>query len=142
MKKILSYKIVQFLIIVAIASVLSAVLNNVKTNEYKDWVSTDAVITNWKTANRKRAKHILYFKYDVDGNEYHGQEVFSGNFPENDIGDTVTVWYDPDAVSRAMISDIKPDAGLWPYVPFIFAIPISLFVLSGGYKPRTRSLRS
>ena len=140
MKKILSYKIVQFLIIVAIASVLSAVLNNVKTNEYKDWVSTDAVITNWKKT--KGVKHILYFKYDVDGNEYHGQEAFNGNFPENDIGDTVTVWYDPDAVSRAMISDIKPDAGLWPYVPFIFAIPISLFVLSGGYKPRTRSLRS
>ena len=104
MKKILSNKIVQLLIIVAIASVLSVVLNIVKTNEY------------------------------------NGQDVFKGNYPENDIGDTVTVWYDPYDASRVMRSDKKPDAGLWTYVPFIFAIPISIFVLSGGYKPRTRSL--
>ena len=52
MKKILSNKIAQLLIIVVIASVLSVVLNIVKTNEYKDWVSTDAVITNWETTKK------------------------------------------------------------------------------------------
>lgn len=139
MKKILSNKIAQLLIIVVIASVLSVVLNIVKTNEYKDWVSSDAVITNWETT-KKDVKHIIYFKYYVDGNEYNGQDVFKGNYPENGVGDTVTVWYDPDNVSQVMRSDKKPNAGLWTYVPFIFAIPISIFVLSGGYRPRTRSL--
>ena len=62
MKKILSNKIAQLLIIVVIASVLSVVLNIVKTNEYKDWVSTDAVITNWETT-KQDVKHIIYFKY-------------------------------------------------------------------------------
>lgn len=132
-------KILQLLIIIVVAVVLSAILTVVKNNEYSDWISTDAIITDWKTS--KNVKHIIRFKYDVNGTEYTGQESFGGNFPKKDIGDTVIVWYDSDNPSRAMISDIKPDAGLWTYAPFFFVIPISLFVLTDGYTRKRNDLR-
>lgn len=139
MRKALSNKAVQLLIIIIAASVLSTALTFVKNNEYSDWLSTDAVITDWKTL--KNVRHISYFKYDVNGTEYIGQASFRGNFPEEELGDTVTVWYDPDDPLRVMRSDIKPDAGLWTYAPFFLALPISLFVLTEGYNRKRRDLR-
>ncbi len=135
MKRIFSMRIVQLLILVLIAAVLSVILTVIKTNEYSDWVRTDAVITDWKTA--KDVNHILYFRYVVNGMEHNGRDIFSGNLPKSDIGNTVTVWYDPDDVSRVMISDTKPDAGLWTYSPFILAFPISLYIMSGGSRRRS-----
>lgn len=138
MRRALSSKAVQLLIIIIAASVISTVLTTIKNNEYSDWISTDAVITDWKMS--KKVKHIIYFKYNVNGTEYTGQDSFSGNFPEEEIGDTVTVWYDPDDPLRVMRSDIKPDAGLWTYAPFFLALPISLFVITEGYNRKRKGL--
>ncbi len=138
MRKALSSKAVQLLIIIIAASVISTVLTTIKNNEYSDWISTDAVITDWKMS--KKVKHIIYFKYNVNGTEHTGQDSFSGNFPEEEIGDTVTVWYDPDDPLRVMRSDIKPDAGLWTYAPFFLALPISLFVITEGYNRKRKGL--
>ena len=141
-------------------------MRTVKNKEYSDWVSANAVITDWKSGNG--VKHIIYFKYNVDGDEYNGYDSFNGNFPKDKVGDTVsvvwqdtnlprfrsppfrlrlcvyyakfcfvgvtgsspvTLWYDPDDATRVMRSDTKPDAGLWTYVPFIFAIPLSFFII-------------
>lgn len=139
MKKILSNKTVQLLIIIIAAVVLSTILTAVKDKEYSNWLPADAVITDWKTS--KNVRHIICFRYDVNGTEYAGQDSFSGNFPEESIGDIVTVWYDPDNPSRVMRSDMKPDAGLWAYAPFFFVIPISLFVLGNGYQRKERIQR-
>lgn len=139
MKKILSYKMVQLALLTLTAVVLSVFLSIVKTKEYSTWVSADAVVTGWKTA--RRVSHILYFRYTVDGVEYNGYDSFKGNFPKEKTGDIVTVWYDPDDATRVMRSDTKPDAGLWTYAPFILALPISLYIASGGNKRRSRALR-
>ena len=139
MGKVFSNKIVQLVILIVIATALSIFLSIVKTKEYSDWISTDAVITDWRSA--KGVRHILYFRYYVDDVEYYGQDSFRGNFPQNEIGDTVTVWYDPDNASRVTISDTKPDAGLWIYAPFIFAVPISLYIIGGGNKRNIKKLR-
>ena len=127
MKKIFSSKVIQLALLTAVAVTLSLFLRTVKNREYSDWVSANAVITDWKSGNG--VKHIIYFKYNVDGDEYNGYDSFNGNFPKDKVGDTVTVWYDPDDATRVMRSDTKPDAGLWTYVPFIFAIPLSFFII-------------
>lgn len=138
MRKILSYKAVQLVVVLIIKVILSVILTAVKDKEYSNWVSTEAVITDWKTG--WHVSHIIYFEYEVGGTKYRGQDSFKGNFPNEDVGDVVTVWYDPDDASRVMRSDIKPDAGLWTYAPFFLAFPISIFVLSGGFKARARRI--
>lgn len=138
MKKNFSLKPVQLLLLFAFASVLSVLLNFVKTKEYSRWISTYAIITDWKTGYN--VNHILYFKYSVDGKEYNGYDSFKGNFPQSEIGDTVTVWYDPDNVTRVMISDTRPDAVLWSCSPFILSIPIALYIISDGSKRNSKRL--
>ncbi len=105
---------------------------------YSDWIPTAAVITDWKST--QNVKHILYFQYTVNGTTYTGQDVFPGNFPNESIGDIVTVWYDPDDPVRVLRSDTKPDAGLWTYAPFFLAVPISLFVLTDGVRRKRTDL--
>lgn len=138
MKKTFSLKPVQLLLLFAFASVLSVLLNFIKTKEYNRWISTYAIITDWKTGYN--VNHILYFKYSVDGKEYNGYDSFKGNFPQSKIGDTVTVWYDPDNVTRVMISDTRPDAVLWSCSPFILSIPIALYIVSDGSKRNSKRL--
>lgn len=138
MKKIFSLKPVQVLLLFAFASVLSVLLNFVKTKEYSRWISTYAIITDWKTGYN--INHILYFKYSVDGKEYNGYDSFKGNFPQSEIGDTVIVWYDPDDVTRVMISDTRPDAVLWSCSPFILSVPIALYIMSDGSKRNSKRL--
>lgn len=137
--KILSNKAVRLLIVIAAAVASSVLLTAVKDREYSDWVPTEAVVTDWKTTDN--VKRIIYFKYDVNGAEYTGQDVFGGNLPQESIGDIVTVWYDPEEPSRVMRSDVRPDAGLWTYAPFFLAVPFSLFVLTDGNKRKGKDLR-
>lgn len=110
MKKIFQKKTVQLLVLAVVAVLLSVLLNIVMVKAYSDWVPADAVITGWRSAMGIR--HILYFEYSADGALHSGQNSFRGNFPKVNTGDTVTVWYDPDNVTRVMIEDTKPDAGL------------------------------
>lgn len=138
MKKIFSDKTVQLLVLLVVAAAISVFLYVAKTKEYSNWIPVNAVITDWKTG--RDVSHILYFKYSLGETEYNGQDSFSGNFPKNKVGDTVTAWYDPDNVSRAMISAAKPDAGLWTYVPFFFALPLSLYIIFGGNKRKSKAL--
>ncbi len=137
-KKIFSLKPVRLLLLFAFASVISLSLNFVKTKEYSRWISAYAIITDWKTGYN--VNHILYFKYSVDGKDYNGHDSFKGNFPQNEIGDTVTVWYDPDDVTRVMISDTRPDAVLWSCSPFILSVPIALYIISDGSKRNSKRL--
>ena len=127
MKKIFQKKTVQLLVLAVVAVLLSVLLNIVMDKAYSDWVPADAVITGWRSATGIR--HILYFEYSADGALHSGQNSFRGNFPKVNTGDTVTVWYDPDNVTRVMIEDTKPDAGLWTYTPFFFAIPTAVFII-------------
>ena len=138
MKKFFSLKPVQLLLLFAFASVISVSLNFVKTKEYSRWISTYAIITDWKTGYN--VNHILYFKYSVDGKDYNGHDSFRGNFPQIEYCVTVTAWYDPDDVTRVMISDTRPDAVLWSCSPFILSVPIALYIISDGSKRNSKRL--
>lgn len=142
-------KILLLLGLLAMAGIISISLYFIKTEEYKDWVSTEGILTNMKqhysTGGRFHvgggAKYSLYYTYTVDGKNYDGVDTFSGNIPEElFIGEQVEVWYDTAHHSRSMYS--KPGPGLWPYVPFIFAVPVSLLILCGGFNRKERNLRS
>lgn len=138
MKKLFSNKLFGLLILLLVTSAISAVLYVAESKDSARFVCTEAVITDWKTA--RKVSHVLYFDYQVDEVVYHGQDSFHGNFPTQKVGDIVKVWYDPDQVSRVMISETKPDAGLWPYAPFFLAFPLALYILSGAGRPGNRRL--
>lgn len=137
MKKLFSTVPMQLAVLLLATILLSVLFTLVMTKAYSDWLPADAEITNWQTG--RGVSHILYFRYTVRGREYHGQDSFSKNFPQCKIGDIVTAWYDPDDPSRVMLSQTKPDAGLWTYAPFFFAIPAAFFILGGGTKRKNRS---
>jgi len=128
-----------------LAIIISVGLYFIKTEEYKDWQPVAGVLIDTKQFYKSRGvgsgrSYRLYYTYEVDGITYEGQELFSGNIPDSHhIGEPVEVWYSPDAPSKSLYA--KPSPGLWPYIPFIFFVPISLFVLSGGIARKSRSLR-
>ena len=128
-----------------LAIIISVSLYFIKTEEYKDWQPVAGVLIDTKQFYKSRGigsgrSYRLYYTYEVDGIIYEGQELFSGNIPNSHyIGEPVEVWYDPEAPSNSLYA--KPGPGLWPYIPFIFSVPISLFILSGGSARKKRSLR-
>lgn len=142
-------KILRILGILAIAAIASVSLYFIKTEEYKDWMSTEGILINMEQHNSRGGKrHVgssrsysLYYAYAVDGKSYDGVDSFSGSIPaEHFIGEQVEVWYNPAYPSHSMYS--KPGPGLWPYVPFIFAVPIFFIILGGGFNRKERGLRS
>lgn len=141
-------KIFSVLGIFAIAAILSVSLYFIKTAEYRNWVSTEGTLINMEETYARGGRHhvggtrsyTLYYTYAVDGKSYGGSDSFSGSIPkEHFIGEEVEVWYNPADRSRSMYT--KPGPGLWPYVPFIFSVPILLFVLGDGSNRKERSLR-
>ena len=140
MKKFFSKKAVKLIILIIVAAALSISLKIIKTQEYSDWLPTYAVITDWKKSMSKNPGYNLYFEYNVNGTQYSGRDSFSGSAPHDKVGDTVTVWYDPDDITRVIRSDTKPDAGLWTYAPFILAAPICIYIISGGNKRNSKKL--
>ena len=128
-----------------LAIIISVGLYFIKTEEYKDWQPVAGVLIDTKQFYKSRGvgsgrSYRLYYTYEVDGITYEGQELCSGNIPDSHyIGEPVEVWYSPDAPSKSLYA--KPSPGLWPFIPFIFFVPISLFVLSGGIARKSRSLR-
>ncbi len=121
-------KIRNAIIILAVASVLSTVLYFAKTEQYKDWQSTDGVLTDTQQFYHKGRSYRLYYRYTVDGITYEGNELFSGNIPDSHyIGEPITVWYNPENHSSSFYA--KPGPGLWPYAPFFLGFPILLSAL-------------
>ena len=124
---------------------ISVGLYFIKTDEYKDWQPVAGVLTDAQQFYKSRGvgsgrSYRLYYTYEVNGIIYEGQELFSGNVPDSHyIGEPVEVWYNPEVPSKSFYA--KPGPGLWPYIPFIFFVPISLFVLSGGSARKKRSLQ-
>lgn len=145
MKKLFANKYFQAIIILVITCTVTAGLAILKTSEYKSWAPADGIVTGWKpTAHRGRFSgphHILFFDYTVEENTYSARETFGGNYPSLNIGDPVTVWYASDDVSKAVISNRRPDARLWSIAPFFLAAPIELCVLTGGFKRKSRELK-
>lgn len=141
-------KIFSILGLIAVAAILSISLYFIKTAEYGNWVPTEGILINMQQTYNRGGKHhvgggsgyILYYTYVVDGKNYQGMDSFSGNLPrEHFVGEEIEVWYNPADCSQSMYS--KPGPGLWPYVPFIFAFLISLFVLGGGFNRKEHTLR-
>lgn len=54
--------------------------------------------------------------------------LYGGRIPDNHfIGERIEVWYDPDNCSES--SHGKPVAGILPYIPVMWGIPVSLISL-------------
>lgn len=128
-------KFFRILAVFAVAAILSVTFYYIKTVEYKNWQPADGVLINMEQGySSGRHGHgsrwyRLYYTYTVDGKSYSGVDTFSGNLPKDHfIGEEVEVWYNPADRSKSMYA--KPGPGLWPYVPFIFALPISLSVFA------------
>lgn len=118
-------KLIKVTSIFLVASLLSVALYFIKTEQYKDWQSTDCVLINTQQFYHKDRSYRLYYRYTVDGITYEGNELFSGNVPDSHyIGEPVTVWYNPENPSSSFYA--KPGPGLWPYAPFILSVPIAL----------------
>ncbi len=120
--------------ILVLAVILSISLYFIKTEQYRDWLPVEGFLTNIEErhGHSKRGGsdwvYELFYTYTVAGEDYHGSSVYSGKAPEGHfIGERVTVWYNPDAVSES--SYHKPGPELWPTVPIIFGIVLALRVL-------------
>lgn len=117
--------------------ILSISLYFIKTEEYKNWVSTEGTLIDvektYSTGGRFHvgggSGYVLYYTYMVDGTSYQGRDSFRGDLPkERYVGEEIEVWYNPANHSRSMYG--KPGPGLWPYVPFTMGAPIILIVLA------------
>lgn len=75
---------------------------------------------------------FLLFLYD----NFH---YYRGESSNKSIGDQKEIWYNPDNHSKS--SFYKPGPDLYPYVPFIFAIPIMLAAYHVQAKKENKSLR-
>lgn len=123
------------------AVIISISLYFIKTAEYENWVSTEGTLTDMEQTYSSGGKHhvgggagyTLHYIYAVDGKSYQGMDSFSGKLPEEHfVGQEIEVWYDPADSSRSMYS--KPGPGLWPYAPFLFAVPVSLLAVGGFHR--------
>ena len=138
-------RMIQTVGLLLLAIIISVGLYFIKKEEYKDWQPVAGVLTDMKQFYKSRGvgggrSYRLYYTYEVDGITYEGQELFSGNIPDSHyIGEPIEVWYNPETPFKSLYA--KPGPGLWPYIPFIFFVPISMFVLSGGFTRKRRSLR-
>ncbi|MBR5825809.1 MAG: DUF3592 domain-containing protein [Clostridia bacterium] len=134
MKPETKIKIRNAFIVILVASLVSVALYFIKTEQYKDWQSTDGVLIDTQQFYGRKSKvgggrsYRLYYQYTVDGVTYEGNELFSGNVPDSHyIGEPVTVWYNPENHSSSCYA--KPGPGLWPYAPFFLGFPILLSAL-------------
>ena len=128
MKSQTKIKIRNAFIVILVASLLSVALYFMKTEQYRNWQSTDGVLINYEQFYHNGRTYRLYYKYKVNGITYEGNELFSGNIPDSHyIGERVTVWYNPENHSSSVYA--KPGPGLWPYAPFFLGFPILLSAL-------------
>lgn len=135
-------KILKALSVLLVASLISVALYFIKTEQYRDWKSTDGVLVDTQQFYGKKSKvgdgrsYRLYYRYTVDGVTYEGNELFSGNITDSHyIGEPVTVWYNPENHSSSCYA--KPGPGLWPYAPFFLGFPLLLSAL-GVRRKRVR----
>lgn len=117
-----------------LAAIISVSLYFIKAEQYKNWLPEKGILTNIENYSARRSRHdtrrsyCLFYSYMVDGKIYDGSSSYSGKAPDNHfIGEQVDVWYNPEEPSQS--SYHKPGPGLYPYLPFIFYLPISLIVL-------------
>lgn len=132
------------LLVLVIAAIISIALYFVRIEIHKDWQTTTGTIT--KTEVTKRRSHVgwimhYYWTYSVDGVEYSEYDNFyyRQNLHYKSIGDQQEIWYNPDNHSES--SYYKPGPEMYPYIPFIFAIPIMLAVYHVQTKKENKSLR-
>ncbi len=100
--KLLPKKILVPICILLVTAVIGTVWYFWFEYKYQNYQPTSAVVTEyWVTFGRSkvgggRMYHWKY-KYCVNGVEYSGYDKYSGNSGEsNNIGDSITVWYNPE----------------------------------------------
>ena len=135
-------KSVKIILILAIAGALAFGIHILRTNQYKDWLPADGVVTDvqfHRSHNSRRRSYDytyqIYYEYAVDGAGYSGVNTYSGKESDTDAsaGKQVTVWYNPDAPEQS--SYHKPGTGIDFLIPFFIAlIPIRMILKQKGQK--------
>ena len=135
-------KSVKIILILAVAGVLAFGIHIQRTNQYKDWLPADGVVTDvqfLRSHNSRRRSYDytyqIYYDYTVDGVGYSGVNTYSGKESDTDAaaGKQVTVWYNPDAPEYS--SYHKPGTGIDFLIPFFLAlIPIRMILKQKGRK--------
>ena len=127
--------------ILVLAVVLSWVLHTAKTAQYAGWLPTEGIITKieYHHSSSRRShgsddSYELHYDYSVAGVSYSGSNRYSGDETERREGERVEVWYDPENPDSASFH--KPGPGLYPLVPFIFALPLMLRFLKRKHHRR------
>ena len=133
-------KSVKIILILVVAGVLAFGVHILRTNQYKDWLPAEGVVTDvqFHRSYRKKSRrdtYQIYYEYTVDGVTYTGVNAYSGRESDTDAaaGKQVTVWYDPDAPDKS--SYHKPGTGIDFLIPiFIAFIPIRVILKQKGRK--------
>lgn len=114
MKKRLSIKrIIVPICILFLSVAVTAAFHYIGVKKYESYVSTNATVTNWEIfRSRTFSSRYYYYDYSVDGEPYSGYysfrndpyQVYYVKPPLYHVGDTITVWYNPDNPSESTMS--------------------------------------
>lgn len=136
-RNLLRSLLIPALLLVA-AFICSIVINQVRTNDYKDWQTAEATVLRWEELKKHNTR--VHFTYNVDGQPYSGSELFHDSPGTAYPADSQkTVWYDPDNPTRA--SFYEPDATLDTLAPFFIAVPLALAYFFSSRRNRGEYVR-
>lgn len=123
-------KILMPLSVLLLAAIISAVLYFVRIEIFKDWQTTTGTVTNTEITHGKQRRWVInyYWSYTVDGVEYSGYDNFNYRKPSKNFsaGAQKKIYYNPENPSQSSFH--KPGPDIYPYIPFIFAVPVMLAV--------------
>lgn len=126
-------RILRSVSVLIIAIILTLILHIQQTNKYKDWVTTQGVLYNFKEVHSMQRKgsstsYRLYYTYEVDGIEYVGEDMYPGNLPDyHYVGEKVNVVYDKNNPSNSLHE--RPRTELITRLPIMWSIPVALIML-------------
>ncbi len=116
---------VPILIMIA-ATVISLVWYEFETKKANALCNTGAVITDTETYVSLKESRIRYtYSYEVNGAKYSSTDDFPLSADACEIGDTVTVWYDPDSPDGAVMNK---STVLYLFAPMFLGAPLAVGV--------------
>ncbi len=127
-------KILVPICILIVAIMIGAVWYFSLKRQYQNYQPATATVTKfWVThssrtkAGSRSAYYHWQYQYSVNGAMYLGEDMYAGNSGKSNVGDTVTVWYDPNNPGN---STMNTNVSLNFVGPLFLAVPLML----GAYR--------
>ena len=123
-------RLARFLVPAGLILIICGIVFTVAAVRSKDYVKTEAVISNVEleeeahkdsSGNKVEATYVVTVRYTVNGKEYESE---LGGLSERNVGDKMTIYYDPSDPSR--ITQSKS-----PIIPLIL-VAAGIAALIGG----------